>query len=389
MIDQYMPVGFKNRFSRLRFPRAERQQGFTLIELLVVIAIIGVLAGLLLPAIQSARESARRMQCQSHMRQIGIALHNYHDIYKSFPFSSVGIDSQGGNCGSGFYSWLGLLLPQIEQSNLHNQVDFRVALSQRCSYPSSSDYLDYKIPANHVNARSVATLVPAYLCPSEPNARIRETDMGRTAPASYVGNVGWPKFSSFPGAGPIVDQQNGMIGLVNPSLDDPWHRPQTRMQDITDGLSNTMAISERVISEFQPITGFFGGSYAPEGIKDTMLSYCGGSVVARPLDRWVQYCGSVSHGDVKYSLHQGHSWLSGWSFAANHFMPVMPPGQRSCHIYGGEDDGNNIVTPASYHVGGLNVVMGDNSVRFVDLSVDMPTWWSIGGCNDGQQGSLE
>ncbi len=381
--------GSKNRLVRYAFQGNQRLTGFTLIELLVVIAIIGVLMALLLPAIQSARESARRMQCQSNMRQIGIALHSYHDLYRSFPFSSVGIDNQSGNCGNGFYSWLGLLLPQMEQSSLHSQIDFRAALSQRCSYPNSADYLDYKIPSAHVNAGSAATIVPTYLCPSERNARVRETDIGRTAPASYVGNIGWPKYSSYPGGGPMLQQQNGVIGLVNPSVDDLWHRPQTQMQSITDGLSNTMAISERIIADFQPVASFFGGSYAPPGTKDAMLSYCGGSETARPLDRWMQYCGTVSSSDVKYSLHQGHSWLSGWNFAANHFMSVMPPGQRSCHIYGGEDDGNNIITPSSYHLGGLNVVMGDNSVRFIDLSIEMPTWWAIGGSNDGEQGSLE
>lgn len=358
--------------------------GFTLIELLVVIAIIGVLASLLLPAVQSARESARRMQCQSNIRQIGIALHGYHDLHKSFPHSSVGIDNKGGgNCGNGFYSWLALLLPQIEQFNLHCGIDFNVSNSDRCNYATATDYLDYKVSASHANAKAMATLVPAYLCPSDPSPRVIESTIGRVAPGSYVGNIGWPKSSSLATSGSRIVQQNGVIGLVNPSVDDPWHRPQMRMTDLLDGLSNTMAVSERMIANYTPIRGAFGGNYAPRGVSEAMQSFCGGSETARTLERWVSYCGSVTHGDTGYSRAHGHSWMTGWTYAGNHFMPVMPIGKRSCHIYGGEDDGNNMVTPSSYHIGGINVLMADDGVRFVSQSIDLPTWWALGGNNDG------
>jgi prepilin-type N-terminal cleavage/methylation domain-containing protein len=369
---------------RLRIGQSPLLRGFTLIELLVVIAIIGVLASLLLPAVQSARESARRMQCQSNLRQIGIALHSYHDLHNSFPHSSVGIDNLGGNSGNGFYSWLALLLPQIEQVNLHRSIDFNTANSDRINYRGATDYIDYKVSGNHTNARAMETLVPSYLCPSEPVQRVVESKIGRVAPGSYVGNIGWPKSSSLASSGSPLSQQNGVIGLVNPSLHDPWHRPQTSMSSILDGLSNTIAVSERMVANYTPVRGAFGGLYVPRGIPESMQSFCGGSETARTLERWVSYCGSVSHGDVGYSQAHGHSWMTGWTFASNHFMTVMPMGKRSCHIYGGEDDGNNIVTASSHHVGGINILMADDGVRFLSESIDLPTWWALGGSNDGQ-----
>lgn len=366
-----------------------RRQGFTLVELLVVIAIIGVLASLLLPAIQSAREAARRMQCQSSMRQISIALHTYHDLHKSFPHSTLGPDVIHAARGTGFYSWLAALLPQLEQTGLRNSFDFNVALSDRVNYGSADAYLDYSIAATHPNAQPVATIVPLFLCPTEPNSRVVNSSIGLTAPGSYVGNVGWPKLSYIDGLTSPAMHQNGFIGMVNPSVEDPWNRERMTIESMSDGLSNTMAISERVISYFEPVTGTFGGTYVPEGTKESMQSFCGGSGPTRSLQGWVTYCGSVSHGDAKYSVNHGKSWASGWNFVANHFMAVMPPNKRSCHIYGGEDDGNNLVTPSSYHVGGVMVVMGDSHVRFIENSIDPMTWWAMGGSNDGQTIELE
>ncbi len=372
--------------SGLKFYRTKRLscRGFTLIELLVVIAIIGVLASLLLPAIQSAREAARRMQCQSNMRQLGVALHTYHDLHKSFPHSTLGPDVIHSSNGTGFYSWLALLLPQLEQTNLRNAFDFNISLSDRVNYTSSTDYLDYTIATTHPNANPAATIVPLFLCPSELNSRIANSSIGTTAPGSYVANVGWPKFSYMQGMTGPTTEQNGFIGMVNPSVKDPWHRPRMTIESMTDGLSNTMAASERVVANFTPVAGAFGGTYVPEGVKDSMQSFCGGAEVTRALDRWVTYCSTVSHGDAKYSINHGKSWASGWNYVANHFMPVMPPNGRNCHIYGGEDDGNNMVSPSSYHQGGVMVLMGDSGIRFIENTIDPATWWAIGGSNEGQ-----
>ena len=140
---------------------------FTLVELLVVIAVIGILVALLLPAVQAAREAARRTQCVNNLKQIGLGLHNYHTTFNVFPPTTTGAEAHGGQCGSGFYSWLALLLPFVEQSTLHDAIDFRRPMMDTCSQMSSSDYQALTISAAHPNARAAATIVPLFLCPSD------------------------------------------------------------------------------------------------------------------------------------------------------------------------------------------------------------------------------
>ncbi|MFN3190264.1 MAG: DUF1559 domain-containing protein [Aureliella sp.] len=362
-----------------------RQRAFTLVELLVVIAIIGVLVGLLLPAVQAARESARRMQCANNMKQLGLALHNYHDAHKTIPTTMTGVDSEGGACGSGFYSWLAMILPYVEQDNLYNSIDFNMPMSDRCNYGSSGDYLDYDISPSHPNALAARTMIGTYLCPSDPAAYLQPQDNGgQLAPGNYSGNVGWPKLASAPGGSQPIEKQNGFFGLLNPSTPDPWHVPRIRFGDITDGLSNTAAVAERKISNIEVVSLPWGGGYVPEGTDPNMQSFCGSSTRARSVDRWVDYCGSVTLSDPGYVEKHGHAWISGWTLAANMYMHIMPIGDRNCHIYGGEGLGNNIVTPGSYHTGGINVLMGDGSVSFRSQSIDTQLWWEMGTRNGGE-----
>ncbi len=365
-----------------------KRKAFTLIELLVVIAIIGVLVGLLLPAVQAAREAARRMQCSNNLKQIGIAIHNYHDSFKSTPTNFTTAGTSTGATTSGFYSWLAMLLPFVEQQNLYNSIDFRIPLADRSHYGNSGNFTNYTISPSHRNAAAAATLVPGFVCPSDPAGTLRVHGSERLAPGSYAGNVGWPKGSSFPGSAMILTQ-NGFIGLGSPEGNDPWQTPKVRFADVTDGLSNTAAAAERLISNFSLQTSPWGGQYVPNGVREGMLSYCAGGMAARPLDRWVPYCASVTPSDPTYVRKHGHIWMSGWTFAANTYMHVMPPGERNCHIYGGEHDGNNIVTPSSFHSGGFNLLMADGSVRFQSIGVEDRIWWSLGSRNGGEVGSIE
>ncbi|MEM8717541.1 MAG: DUF1559 domain-containing protein [Cyanobacteria bacterium P01_G01_bin.4] len=370
----------------MRSPRHCGGRGaFTLVELLVVIAIIGILVGLLLPAVQAARESARRMQCANNMKQIGLALHNYHDTHRSIPTTMTGVDTEGGNCGSGFYSWLAMILPFHEKTNLYNSIDFNLPLSDHCNYSNNGDYLNYSISPNHPNAIAARTLVGTYLCPSDPSGLIQLHANGeQLAPGSYAGNVGWPKFASAPGGSQAIEKQNGIFGLLNPSSPDPWHVPRIRFGDITDGLSNTAAVAERKISSISVISTPFGGSFVAEGTDPNMQSFCGSTIRARSVDNWVPYCSSVTLSDPAYAEKHGHAWISGWTFAANMYMHVMPIGKRNCHIYGGESNGNNIVTPGSYHTGGIKGLMGDGSVSFRSESIDTQLWWGMGTRNGGE-----
>ncbi len=361
-----------------------KKSGFTLVELLVVVAIIGVLAGLLLPAINSARESARRMQCTSNLRQIILATHSYDTSYRCFPTNFTGCGDPTGGAGSGFYSWLAQLLPFVEERPLHNSINFNLPLADRGFYGISADYKSYRVPSTHANSQAMATLVPVYLCPSEPARRVRNVNGQRWAPGSYVGNVGWPRGSSLPGGSQAL-QQNGYIGLSHPGARSDWQRPRISFADLTDGASNTAAISERVISTAYSVNSGWGATMTAAGTPESMQSYCGGSVTPRSLDRWVTYCEGVSVSDPVYGNSQGNSWMTGWSFAANTYMHVLRPNARNCHLYGGEFDGNNIVTPSSYHLGGLHVAMADGRVDFRSAAIDPVVWWTIGSGNDNRR----
>lgn len=361
-------------------------QAFTLVELLVVIAIIGILIGLLLPAVQSVRAAARRTQCANNIRQVILATHNYHDAIGYIPTTYTGPDTSVDAKNGGFYSWLAMILPQMEQGNLHNSIDFSLPLSDHTNYTSSSSYLDYSISPSHANAEAARTIVGAYLCPSDPNANVQSHDNGeQLAPGSYAGNAGWPRSAHYLGGDPIT-QQNGVFGLSNPLSPDTWHVPRVKFQSITDGLSNTAAISERKISVIKFVTTEWGQFVDPDE-EPNMQSFCGSGLSARSLERWIPYLNGVSSSDPRYSEKHGHAWISGWTFAANNYMHAMPINQRNGHIYGGEGIGNNIVTPGSYHPGGVNVARADGSVHFVPEDIDMKIWWALGSANAGEAGT--
>ncbi|MEM9701204.1 MAG: DUF1559 domain-containing protein [Planctomycetota bacterium] len=366
---------------------ASTRDGFTLIELLVVIGIIAVLVSLLLPAVQQAREAARRVQCQNNLKQIGLAVHLYHDVHDVFPTQLTGPGGagsvDGAAAGAGFTSWLVPLLPHLDQSPLADAVDHSAAFADAKDFDNSSDYRVVSISAGHPNAAIVSTMIPTFLCPSDSAThRSDVTGSANAAPGSYAGNVGWPRRASWPGGQP-VHTQNGLIGLFNPKEPDPWQDPAITMAKAKDGLSNTALIAERMISDIPLIDSGFGFSLLGEG-PEPMKSYCGGGGGSRALDRWNTYCGGVSHGDAKYTLPHGRAWASGWTLAANTYMHVFPPNNRNCHIYGGEDDGMNIVTASSHHPGGMHVTMGDGRVTFVPDGVDREIWWAAGSRDDGQ-----
>lgn len=360
------------------------KSAFTLVELLVVIAIIGVLVGLLLPAVQSARESARRMQCKNNLKQVTLALHSYHDTHRSMPTSMTGADQFDGGAGSGFHSWLARILPQIEQQSLHDQIHFDRTLSERTDYSSDSDYLDYSISPSHVDAAAASELVSMYLCPSDPASRVQGSLGTPTGAGSYAGNIGWPRSSTGPGVMTPLRKQNGVIGLSNPASPDSWQQPRVRFADITDGLSNTMAVSERVIAQVSTSTSAYGGSTINSNTPISMQSFCGGGSRGRELSQWVRNCEGVSLADAPYSVSHGHAWITGWTFAANHFMPVIPINKRNCHVYGGEDDGMNLVTPSSHHPGGVHVSMADGSVHFMSEAIDGELYWALGSRSGGE-----
>lgn len=161
-----------------------KRRGFTLVELLVVIAIIGILVGLLLPAVQAAREAARRMSCSNNVKQIGLAMHNYHDTHRSFPYGSFNLREAWPANGS---NWRALLLPFIEQGNVYNQLSFTFTSNFMSGGAAGAN-------AYSGNEVLINLLVPTYRCPStafEPFhiAPVSNND-GRAMNISYVGIQG-------------------------------------------------------------------------------------------------------------------------------------------------------------------------------------------------------
>lgn len=190
--------------------------GFTLVELLVVIAIIGTLIGLLLPAVQSAREAGRRTQCKNNLRQIGLALLNYESSQKSFPVS-MAIDISGGVWGE--WGPQARLLAYLEQSGLRNAIDIKKS---------------YKDP---VNVPSIGLRIPTYMCPSEINDRQSGADGLAQYPLNYGANMGtWMVFNP--------QKNSGSDGMFAPNM-------TLRQQHVLDGTSKTVAFAE--IKAFQPI----------------------------------------------------------------------------------------------------------------------------------------
>lgn len=367
-------------------PHPRRQRGFTLVELLVVIAILATMVGLLLPAVQSARETARRVQCTSHLKQIGLAIHNYHEAKKRMPLSTTGAKPAGGTCGAGFYSWLAAILPFMEESALHDSINFNVGMMDQCALASDEEYQSLTIAADHPNARAATTVVAAFLCPSDSYRPSNAFGGLDPAPGNYAGNAGWVRRArglagEIPSPGLRV--HNGALPVFNPHAPDAWQIEKICMKDFTDGLSHTAFVAERRINSSALVERDGGTSLEP-GTPVSVISSCGSTGSSRSLTNWVPYCDGSGHGDPKFSRPHGRAWISGWTLAANMYMHVMPLNHRNCHIYGGEDDGTNIVTPSSQHRDGVNVVFGDGRVEFVADSIAMPVWWSLGSRNGGE-----
>jgi prepilin-type N-terminal cleavage/methylation domain-containing protein/prepilin-type processing-associated H-X9-DG protein len=209
-----------------------KRRAFTLVELLVVIAIIGILIALLLPAVQAAREAARRMQCANNLKQIGLALHNYHDTHRIFPYATGGEGT--------YWSWSALILPFIESGNIYQQIDFR--------YP-------YNV-VNAANNEAMKQFVPVYLCPSAP------------APGLCTCCAGIPGIedSAEINYSAVATHRDGSEAYY---ARDPngtgvmYLRSKTRIADVTDGTSQTLLVAECDIDQNDPWKQSAGPSYCP------------------------------------------------------------------------------------------------------------------------------
>lgn len=345
-----------------------RIRGFTLIELLVVIAIIAILIALLLPAVQQAREAARRTQCKNNLKQLGLALHNYHDVYTMFPPSPIcGPLVSPGGAKQTWHGWSGLvtLLPYFEQANLYQQAD-----------------LDIGWDNNAVGNRAVSrTKIQSLLCPSDPGSGA--TYSAAMSPTSYG-------FS----AGPVSSWSVGSRrqGLVS-------FRTGCRIRDMVDGTSNTIAMGEMKI-------GLNSGQWDPSLPVDNSMRVVTGSRLQKAnnsagrvfrstaadlavINTYYDNCrnmynsGSGWHGN---SDEQGRYWSSGrvhWGPWFNTLIGPNPKGPGGCDNDGSVTD-TSIKTASSHHTGGVQICLGDGSVRFASENIDQGLWVSLGSIRGGE-----
>lgn len=308
---------------------AARKPGFTLIELLVVIAIIAILIGLLLPAVQKVREAAARMSCSNNLKQIGLALHGYHDTNGALP---PGRDARE-------ISAFAYILPHVEQDNVFKMINFTVAWD------------------NAANAQAAGVRIKTFICPSDSAAQVPAT----WAPSNYRVNQGTS-----------LSWGNGGSG-TNPPPNGPFHQnSKYKLVDILDGTSNTAMASEH------PTGSFNAGAFSPHNTQ--RLGSAVGLYPNTP-DEAVQMCESVGYQNATYNgmSNTGAPWLQGYHSTTIYFH-VGPPNSRSCMYPGGR-----IGTAArSNHTNGVNVVRCDGSVRYVNNNIPLATWRAMGTRDGGE-----
>jgi prepilin-type N-terminal cleavage/methylation domain-containing protein len=321
--------------------RKQAERGFTLIELLVTIAVIAVLIALLLPAVQQAREAARRTQCRNNLKQIGVALHNYHDIFNSFPPILVTgpcewSESPRGIDATGWWTWRVRILPQIEQAPLFNQIDMR------------EDGLVYSVKYEPQMSQNIET----YLCPSDPYAHRVYRPTGwwqQSGPDDKIGYASSNYFGCMGGDGaqvrdwfypnwdnpticarhrllsPMRLPYNGIFRDVNTS---------TRLRDVTDGASNTFLLGERP------------GDPSEDGPQ---------------LGWWAHGAGFDTFGNGDSGLDCSEGFFRG---------DVRDPWAHMTHFW-------------SLHEGGAHFTMTDGSVHFVSYSIDYALFTALGSRANG------
>jgi len=310
--------------------------------LLVVIAIIAVLIGLLVPAVQKVREAANRMTCSNNLKQMGLALVNFHDTTGTFPQSrstplEIGVPAVT-------FSVHAYLLPYMEQDAIYKSIDFSV---------------DW---AHANNAVPRGAVVKSYFCPSDPF--ISRIPAGN-APSSYRANEGNShKFR------PAVPDPSANANLPEPN--GPFYLNQKfRFADIIDGTTNTAAFSERMIGDFSNSIatelgdGFILGGQTP-ATQDAAYTACQGA-------------------DWRNLAFQGYSnngapWLGG-THASTCYQHSVPPFARQCLF---PSNSSMVTAASSSHTGGVNLAMLDGSVKFVPRTVSIATWRAIGSRNGGE-----
>ncbi|MGO9113807.1 MAG: DUF1559 domain-containing protein [Thermoguttaceae bacterium] len=362
----------------LRPGRHWGRQAFTLVEILVVITIIGILAGLLLPAVQAAREAARRSQCSNNLKQLALAAHNYHAANGSFPIArSNNVNTLTGNEWGQFAR----LLPYLEQNTVFQSINFDVQVGT-----SQADFTALSVPIN------------LFRCPSDLDNLTDLNDSNAFVGwqhNNYKGNAGNDNgaTSTVTGTRTVYDftknppapitinesqltEQNNGIFVTGKTV---------AIGSILDGTSNTALFSEAVIGDGDATIASIPGDWfvVSGGSTDRLSLY-------NQAQAYTQNPSTAPVGSSKYDTsvqvsYSGRTWAPG-NYIASRYNHINTPNGASVVVPNGSaannilatNDSPNATTASSRHGGGVNLALADGSVRFISNSVDPVAWWALG-----------
>jgi len=341
---------------------SSRPRGFTLIELLVVIAIIAVLIALLLPAVQAAREAGRRSQCINNLKQIGLALHNYHQTHDVFPMAGTTAAWAPNGSTDNWSNWSAqaLMLPYLEQTAVYNSINFNITAVRG----------DNNLQL--MNTTGLRSKIASFLCPSDGNS-------GTSNINNYLNSKGTTT-SQLPGTTTGMFAYNNSYGL----------------RGVADGSSNTIAFGESLVGD--PInspkkranstvnaTDPGGASVTDPSTTTTGMQ----SVVAGLQACTTKFVSNTLNG-ADQKNNKGQYWGWGTDSMAG-FNTIVPPNSTtypwgSCRFGCGGcgPDSSNFINAQSSHSGGCNFLFADGSVKFIKDSIAMATYWAIGTRSNGE-----
>jgi len=373
--------------------RPKRRRGFTLIELLVVIAIIAVLIALLLPAVQAAREAARKAQCSNNLKQIGLAMHNYHQSNDRFPQGHSESADQPGYSDKAYAGWTewgaqAEMLQYMEGGSIYNAINFY--------YCGGYNY------GAQCNGTAWSTIITSYLCPSDNNAGLGGMPtFGTGTPNinSYRGSAGTTSLAGWNNGPGYASCQPDPLGI---SGGNPGCTPYSTglfaywvsfgLKDCTDGSSQTVAYSESLVGDpasvvspsrrYNSVTGVTGAQIAD--VQDVT------SLAPATLQTALQACTTAYQSGTNLSNANGCRW--GWgALTMSLFHTVVTPNsttykwnscRSSCGGCGPDD--SSYSNAQSNHPGGVNCLFGDGSVRFIKDGVSQRVWMGLGTRSNGE-----